>query len=128
MLANYADTPNDLIRAIVHSNDTRKDFCASRILAKNPDIVGVYRLVMKNGSDNFRASAVQGIMQRISKAGIKVVVYEPMCKEESWEGYDCIADFGRFTRMADVIIANRLSHELVPYKEKVYTRDIFGKD
>lgn len=128
MLTNYEDIPNSLIRAIVDSNEIRKKFCADRILEKKPKVVGIYRLVMKNGSDNFRDSAVQGIMKRVKAAGVQVVIYEPMWKERQWDGIDCEPDFSRFVEIADVIVANRLALELVPYKNKVYTRDIFFRN
>ena len=126
--ANYQDVPNSLIGAIVDANSTRKDFIADSIIAKNPKVVGVYRLVMKSGSDNFRASSIQGIMKRIKAKGIEVVIYEPSLKEEEFFRSEVIEDFERFKRMADVIIANRYTDELADVSEKVYTRDLFGNN
>ena len=128
MLANYAGTPNDIITAIVDANETRKDFIASQILARKPKTVGIYRLVMKSGSDNFRASAIQGIMQRLKEAGMQVIIYEPTWDGTVWNGYVCEKDWSRFAEMVDVIVANRLSPELETYKVKVYTRDVFGEN
>lgn len=125
MLANYAGTPNDIIKAIVDANETRKDFIAGQIKARHPRTVGIYRLVMKSGSDNYRASAIQGIMQRLKEGQIKVVVYEPTWHDRNWNGYEVENDWQAFTEMADIIVANRLSQELEPYKDKVYTRDVF---
>lgn len=126
MLANYADTPNNIIRAIVDANETRKDFIASQILARKPETVGIYRLVMKSGSDNFRASAIQGIIKRLTEANIKLIIYEPTWLDKVWNGYRCESDFNRFAHSSDVIVANRLDPELIPYQNKVYTRDLFG--
>ena len=128
MLANYAGTPNDIIKAIVDSNETRKDFIAARILAKEPKTVGIYRLVMKSGSDNYRASAIQGIMQRLKEAGVNVVIYEPTWHETGWAGYEVENNWQCFTDKAEIIVANRLSSELEPYQSKVYTRDVFGEN
>lgn len=128
MLANYAGTPNDIIKAIVDSNETRKDFIASQILIKRPKTVGIYRLVMKSGSDNYRASAIQGIMQRLKNAGVKVVIYEPTWNEPDWNGYVCENDWNQFAENVDVIVANRISSELEAYQSKVYTRDVFGEN
>ena len=126
--ANYQDVPNSLIGAIVDANSTRKDFIADSIIAKNPKVVGVYRLVMKSGSDNFRASSIQGIMKRIKAKGIEVVIYEPSLKEEEFFRSEVIEDFEHFKGMADVIIANRYTDELADVSEKVYTRDLFGNN
>lgn len=126
--ANYADVPCNLISAIVKSNSTRKDFVADSILKKNPKVVGIYRLVMKSGSDNFRSSAIQGIMKRIKAKGVEVVIYEPACHEEEFFHSKVIKDLAAFKEMSDVIVANRLSENLLDIKEKVYTRDIFHSD
>ncbi len=124
--ANYQDVPNNIIGAIVESNRTRKDFIAQSIMDNNPKIVGVYRLIMKSGSDNFRASSIQGIMKRIKAKGIEVVVYEPELKEDDFFHSRVIRDLKEFKEISDVIIANRLSDDIMDVKEKVYTRDIFG--
>lgn len=126
--ANYQDVPSNIIGAIVDSNSTRKDFIANSVIAKNPKIVGIYRLVMKSGSDNFRASAIQGIMKRIKAKGIEVVIYEPAMKEESFFNSKVIQDLAVFKEMSDVIIANRFEAVLEDVKDKVYTRDIFNSD
>ena len=128
LLANYADVPSNLVEAIVKSNSTRKDFIADSILAKKPKIVGVYRLVMKSGSDNFRSSAIQGIMKRIKAKGVEVVIYEPACQEESFFNSRVIKDLDEFKKISDVVVANRLSESIMDVKEKVYTRDIFNSD
>jgi UDPglucose 6-dehydrogenase len=128
LLANYKDVPSTIIRAIVDSNTTRKDFVADSIIAKNPKIVGVYRLVMKSGSDNFRASAIQGVMKRIKAKGIEVVVYEPALVEDEFFRSRVIRDIDQFKAESDVIIANRSSSELSDVSEKVYSRDLFGSD
>lgn len=128
LLANYAQVPSNLIEAIVKSNSTRKDFIADSILAKKPKIVGVYRLVMKSGSDNFRSSAIQGIMKRIKAKGIEVVIYEPACHEDKFFNSRVIKDLDEFKKISDVIVANRLSGSIMDVKDKVYTRDIFNSD
>lgn len=128
LLANYNAVPNNIIQAIVDANRTRKDFIAESILAKNPKKVGVYRLIMKSGSDNFRASAIQGVMKRIKAKGIEVVVYEPALKEELFFGSKIINDLEAFKKECDVIISNRQSIELTDVQHKVYTRDLFGND
>lgn len=128
LLANYASVPSNLIEAIVKSNSTRKDFIAESVLRKNPKRVGIYRLVMKEGSDNFRSSAIQGIMKRIKAKGIEVVVYEPSIKEESFYHSAVMKNVDDFKASCDVIIANRMSKEIEDIREKVYTRDIFNSD
>jgi UDPglucose 6-dehydrogenase len=126
--ANYKDVPSSLIGAIVDANSTRKDFIADAIIAKNPKIVGVYRLVMKSGSDNFRASAIQGIMKRVKAKGIEVIIYEPACNDESFFNSKVYKNLDEFKKIADVIVANRLSEDILNVKDKVYTRDIFNSD
>ena len=128
LLANYAQVPQNLIGAIVAANHTRKDFIADSILAKNPKIVGVYRLTMKTASDNFRASAIQGVMKRIKAHGVEVVVYEPTLKEEKFFNSRVVGGFEEFKKMSDVIVANRWDDKLEEVKEKVYTRDLFTRD
>lgn len=128
LLANYSEVPSNLIEAIVKSNSTRKDFIADSILAFKPKIVGIYRLIMKEGSDNFRSSAIQGIMKRIKAKGIEVVVYEPVLKEDNFYNSRVIKDLEEFKKISDVIVANRLSDNIIDVKDKVYTRDIFNSD
>jgi len=128
LLANYQDVPSNMIQAIVEANNTRKDFIADSILNMNPEIVGIYRLVMKSGSDNFRSSAIQGIMERIKAKGIEIVIYEPVFEEDEFFHSKVIKDLGRFKMMSNVIIANRISENLSDVKDKVYTRDIFNSD
>ena len=128
LLANYDQVPQSLIKAIVDANGTRKDFIADSIIAKQPKVVGVHRLIMKAGSDNFRASAIQGIMKRIKAKGIEVVVYEPVLEEETFFHSRVIKDLNEFKQISDVIVANRLVDEIRDVEEKVYTRDIFGSD
>ena len=120
--------PNNLIRAIVDANRTRKDFVANQIIKKNPKVVGIYRLVMKAGSDNFRASAIQGIMKRIKAKGIEVVVFEPYLPEEEFFHSRVIRDLTEFKSISDVIVANRMVDDIKDIAAKVYTRDLFGKD
>ena len=126
--ANYEDVPNNIIGAIVDSNRTRKDHIADQIIKRNPKIVGINRLVMKTGSDNFRSSSIQGIMKRIKAKGIEVVVYEPVLKEETFFNSKVIRDFEEFKAMSDVIVSNRLSEDLYDVEDKVYTRDLFKRD
>ena len=128
LLANYQDVPQNLISAIVAANRTRKDHIADMLIAQNPRIVGVYRLTMKSHSDNFRASAIQGVMKRIKAKGIEVVVYEPMLKEETFFHSRVIRDLDEFKEMSDIIISNRWSDKLTDVKDKVYMRDLFGRD
>ncbi|MFP3029476.1 MAG: nucleotide sugar dehydrogenase [Arsenophonus sp.] len=128
LLSNYHDVPNNLINAIVKSNQTRKDYIADRIISQNPKKVGVYRLVMKAGSDNFRASAVQGLMKRIKAKGIEVLVYEPVLQQSEFFHSKVITDLDYFKEKCDIILANRLMPELKDIKYKVYTRDLFGYD
>jgi len=128
LLANYKDVPSNIIEAIVKANSTRKDFIAESIINKNPKVVGIYRLVMKQGSDNFRSSAIQGVMKRIKAKGIEVVIYEPVLKDSSFFNSRVIRDLDEFKRVSDVIVANRMDNALNDVKDKVYTRDIFNSD
>lgn len=133
LLANYKDVPENLIKAIVDSNDTRKNFIAESVLKKagypeKQPVVGVYRLTMKADSDNFRQSSIQGVMKRISDKGVKVIVYEPTLKEDEFAGYEAVREIDAFKKRADIIVANRMDQELSDVKDKVYTRDLYGKD
>lgn len=128
LLANYRDVPSNMIQAIVDANRTRKDFVAEDILRRNPEVVGIYRLIMKSGSDNFRASSIQGVMKRIKAKGIKVVVFEPELADDTFFNSEVIRDFDKFAEMSDVIVSNRRLPELEPFSDKVYTRDLFGSD
>lgn len=128
LLANYADVPQSLMHAIVESNRTRKDFVAEDILKRNPKVVGIYRLVMKAGSDNFRASSVQGVMKRLKAKGVEVVVYEPVLDAPDFFHSRVVKDLAEFKRISDVIVANRVVDELADVPQKIYTRDLFGGD
>ncbi|WP_332695589.1 nucleotide sugar dehydrogenase [Halalkalibacter lacteus] len=126
--ANYEDVPNNIIGAIVDANTTRKDHIAAKIIEKNPKVVGIYRLTMKTNSDNFRASAIQGIMKRIKSKGIEVVVYEPVLEEDTFYNSRVVRELEEFKRMSDVIVSNRLDADLADVEEKVYTRDLYNRD
>ncbi len=128
LLANYCDVPQNLIHAIVEANTTRKDFVADRVVRKNPNVVGIYRLVMKQGSDNFRSSAIQGVMKRIKAKGIEVIVYEPALHEKEFYHSRVVNDLDEFKMHSDVIIANRWADDIDDVSEKVYTRDLYGQD
>lgn len=128
LLANYKDVPQNLISAIVESNRTRKDFIANDVLSRKPSVVGVYRLTMKSGSDNFRSSSIQGVMKRIKKQGIPVIVYEPEYNGTDFFGSEVVKDLATFKQRADVILANRMSENLQDVLSKIYTRDLKGSD
>ncbi len=128
LLANYSDVPQNLIKAIVDANTTRKDFIAEAVIKKQPNCVGIYRLIMKSGSDNYRASAIQGVMKRIKAKGIEVVVYEPVIDEDQFYGSEIVNDLDQFKQRCDVVISNRMVPELSDIQDRVYTRDLFGSD
>jgi UDPglucose 6-dehydrogenase len=128
LLANYQDVPQNLINAIVESNTTRKDFVAASIVKRNPRIVGIHRLVMKSGSDNFRSSSIQGIMKRIKAKGIEVIVYEPALKEAEFFHSRVVNDLAQFKKESDIIVANRITDDIRDVSDKIYSRDLFGKD
>lgn len=128
LLANYRDVPQSLIHAIVDSNTTRKDFVAASIVERQPKTVGVYRLIMKAGSDNFRASSIQGIMKRIKAKGIEVIVYEPVLNDAEFYHSRVVNDLAEFKRLSDVIVANRVTDDIRDVQAKIYTRDLFGAD
>jgi UDPglucose 6-dehydrogenase len=128
LLANYDSVPQNLIHAIVESNTTRKDFIAASILKRNPKVVGIHRLVMKAGSDNFRSSSIQGIMKRIKAKGVEVIVYEPALKEPEFFHSRVVNDLVKFKQEADVIVTNRIVSDLSDVPEKIFSRDVFGKD
>tara|TARA_B110000211_G_C14077201_1_gene552744 strand:+ start:792 stop:1178 length:387 start_codon:yes stop_codon:yes gene_type:complete len=128
LLANYANVPNNIIGAIVDANTIRKDFIANSIIKRNPKVVGIYRLVMKTGSDNFRASTIQGTMKLIKAKGIEVVVYESVLAESEFYHSRVIKDLNEFKQMCDVVVSNRMVDELSDVADKVYTRDLFGSD
>lgn len=128
LLANYKNVPQNLIEAIVKSNDTRKDHIANMILSKNPKVVGIYRLTMKTDSDNFRASAIQGVIERIKSKGINVIIYEPTLKDATFNGCKVIKDFDEFNKLTDVIVVNRIDDKTKGIKDKIYSRDLFTRD
>ena len=128
MYSNFIDVPNSIIGAIVDANSVHKDFIADSIISKNPKIVGVHRLIMKSGSDNYRTSSIQGIMKRIKAKGIEVIIYEPVLKEDEFFHSKVIKDLDEFKKLSDLIVANRMSNDLRDVKNKVYTRDLFNGD
>ncbi|MCB0913468.1 MAG: UDP-glucose 6-dehydrogenase, partial [Propionibacteriaceae bacterium] len=128
LLANYDQVPQNLIRAIVESNTTRKDFIAADILAREPRVVGIHRLIMKAGSDNFRTSSIQGVMKRLKAKGVEVIVHEPTLHEDRFSNSEVVADLAEFKERADLIIANRRTSALDDVADKVYTRDLCGRD
>jgi UDPglucose 6-dehydrogenase len=128
LLANYNDVPQNLIHAIVASNTTRKDFIAASILKRNPKVVGIHRLVMKAGSDNFRSSSIQGVMKRIKAKGVEVIIYEPTLKDDQFFNFKIVNDLPKFKQESNLIVANRITDDLIDVMEKVYSRDLFGHD
>lgn len=128
LLANYQDVPNNLIKAIVDSNSTRKDFITEQVLKNKPNVVGVYRLIMKEGSDNFRASSIQGIMQRIKEKGVEVIIFEPELNESTFSGFNVLTNIDEFKNKSEIVLTNRMEDTLKDIEDKVYTRDLFGKD
>ena len=128
LLANYADVPSNLIQAIVDANRTRKHFIANEILKRNPRVVGIYRLIMKSGSDNYRASAVQEVMKRLKAKGVKVIVYEPTLNQETFHNSAVFKSINDFINESDLVVANRITEDIAPVKNKVYTRDLFEMD
>jgi len=128
LLANYWNVPQNLIRAVVEANTTRKDFIASDILRRNPETVGIYRLTMKAGSDNFRMSSIQGVMKRLKAKGVNVIIYEPVLDEDEWFHSEVIRDIDEFKKRSDIILANRQTDSLADVADRVYTRDIYGRD
>lgn len=126
--ANFSEVPNNLIGAIVDSNETRKEFIANQILERNPKVVGIYRLIMKTGSDNFRSAAIEGVISRLKAQGVQIVIFEPVLNEEEFEGFKVIKDIDQFKSISDVVVANRASEDIMDIKDKVYTRDIFQSD
>ncbi len=128
LLANYRGIPNNIIKAVVDANETRKNHIADMILKRNPKVVGIYRLTMKKGSDNFRYSAIQGVMERLKDKGIQIIIYEPMLKENNFLNYKVIRDIDEFKKISDVIVANRIDDNIKDAVDKVYTRDLYGRD
>ena len=128
LLSNFEGIPETMIRAVVDSNETRKSFIADRIAARNPKKAGIYRLIMKSGSDNFRSSAIQGIIERLKEKGIALIIYEPTLDKDTFDGVPVTQDLEDFRKKSDIILANRVSEDLLPVKEKVYTRDLFSGD
>lgn len=126
--ANFKDVPNSIIGAIVDSNEIRKEFIANQILSSNPKVVGIYRLIMKTGSDNFRSSAIEGVIAKLKNANVEIIIYEPVLQEDKFEGFEVIKDIEEFKKLSNIIVANRLEESILDIKEKVYTRDIFNSD
>jgi len=128
LFANYKGIPNNIIKAIIDANETRKDHIANMILKRNPKVVGIYRLTMKKGSDNFRYSAIQGVIDRLKDRGIQIIIYEPILKEDSFLDYQVVRDLSKFKRMSDVVVANRIDDALKDIRDKIYTRDLYSRD